>query len=182
MLIIMLPFCLMIELGKIAFQILNIIFSVRIPTKQHKAPKREPIRETKPKIEKPKELKPYQIEKYLSEIHKAKANISYLNEQKRTLLKQLESIEPDTKENNISDEQSIFFGKNKNHPDNGKECKFKYTDSQIEIYNSICESEPNPKQEKQKQQMQDKIHQIEMKIITEKSKLKQYRMRLEMGY
>ena len=170
MLIIMLPFCLMIELGKLVFQILNIIFSVRIP-KQHKTPKHEPIRETKPKIEKPKELKPYQIEKYLSEIHKAKANISYLNEQKKNLLKQLEQF--DNKQS-FSPEQKITI--------NGKEIDFEYSNEQIELYNSICDSEPNPKQEKEKQKIQDKIHQIEMKIITEKSKLKQYRIRLEMGY
>ena len=81
MLIILLPFCLIFELGKLAFRILETMAAAIKPKPKHYQETRYiPEKIPKPKAEKQKPIDYSKIEKYQSEIRKSKMLINHYNE------------------------------------------------------------------------------------------------------
>lgn len=174
MLIIMLPFCVMIELGKVAFQIIGLLLSALTAPRPTRRPQKrtEPRteRRTAPRKSEPKEKKPlaaWQIEKYRSEIRKAEQNIAFLEYKKDYFREQLEDLEAE--EDALP--QTITI--------NGKEIPFQYSQAQIDLFREIGSDEPSPKADKERQKILKQLNTIETRLITERSKIRQNRMKLK---
>lgn len=81
LLIIMLPFCLMFEIGKLAFRILGTVAAIKPKPKRYQETRYIPEKITKPKPEpKQKPIDYSKIEKYQSEIRKSRMLINHYNE------------------------------------------------------------------------------------------------------
>lgn len=114
-----------------------------------------------------KPLQEYQVEKFQFEIAKAKANIEFLESEKKYYLSLLEEAEE-------PEEIPTTY-----RVPGTNEYRY-YTEEQIRIMQEIQEPEErNLKAEKKQLQLYKQIHSINMKIATERNKIKQYKIRLD---
>ena len=117
---------------------------------------------------KKKPLQEYQVEKFQFEIAKAKANIEFLESEKKYYLSLFEEAEePEEIQTRYRIPGTDKYGY--------------YTKEQIEIAKHIhgINTERNVKAEKKQLQIYKQIHSINMKIASERNKIKQYKVRLD---